>query len=175
PQNLVSINSATSSQWGAAFDAITVSSNSPDCTVSDLTLHSDSPEVGVLTDAINHNRALFPNGYFRELGELLTTAELSVASPWINIADPYCTGESQIEAVASQLLARVRPDPFAASLTVTSDGAQIQFAAFPNYTYEIQSSPNLRDWTARDTITPTEESFTYSDPEGFSSGQRFYR
>jgi len=174
PQNLVSINSASPAAWGSAFEGITVSSNSPDCTVSDLTLHADSPEVSILTDAINHNRALFPNGYFRELGDILSTPELSVSSPWINIGDPYCNADADIEAFASQLLGRVRPDPLA-SLTFSNHHAEIRFTAFPNHTYEIQSSSDLHDWTPLGTITPTEQSFTYSGPEGFSSARRFYR
>ena len=95
-----------------------------------------------MTDAISQQRAVLPNSYFREIGELLAIPELSVGSPWINIADPYCLADADVESFASQLLARVRHDPIA-SLISSTHQPQIRFTLFPSYTYEVQSSADL--------------------------------
>lgn len=192
PHSLLSINMADTNTWLATMDGIEVLTNS----LSDsdllndyligsrtpvfdsLTMSSNSPQAGIMSAAITRVRATETGGYFRDIGDLLATPELSINSPWLNLASRnqlrYGLSDEAYEAVPSALLSRVRADSIGA-LNAAAGGVQVQFSGFDGYAYALEASSNLTDWTIIATNYPTNGVFTWTDSTAPGSDFRFYR
>jgi hypothetical protein len=137
-------------------------------------VHSNSPQVSIALDGLDASRASSPSGYFDHLGAILATPELTMASPWINFAWWWvdCLPDAALEAVPSQLLSKLRPDPIAKVLPSTHSFA-IQFNVIPGHVYEVEASTDLRTWQSISTNVVSETSFQFSESSPLD--HRFYR
>ena len=132
----------------------------------------------LIADAIAYTRSIQPNQYFREVGDILATSELSVASPWLNRSGSVqlqrgITDEAY-EKIPEQILSLLRPDSVG-SIGWTNDQIQIQFTGFDGYLYAVEASPDLQSWAGVSTNSPTDGVFSFTDTINPDSGQKYYR
>jgi hypothetical protein len=165
PQPLVSINSSSREAWGCVWDGLLVLSNNlpdavlagtfPDVTpqFASLVMAGDSPQAATLTEAVRQTRAGRRGGFFRDVGELVAIPGLSVASPWLNSTTSLQRNggltDEALEAIPSQILTRLRPDPYA-ELGREDGVVTLRFWIGEADDFEVQVSADLELWGAYD-------------------------
>jgi hypothetical protein len=170
-QQLTSVNQKSVQSWEGLLDGMTVLTNVSRTELDPLTMSSNSPQAAIIAQAILQNRSSEPDQLFHNIGDILATPELSVASPWLNLTN-LMTDEA-LEVIPSQLLPLLRPDSIA-SATFAAPAPAIQFTGMDGYSYAIQVSSNLLDWTTLATNTPLNGLFIFFPPHSGVSAQ-FYR
>ncbi|MHB9006513.1 MAG: FG-GAP-like repeat-containing protein, partial [Limisphaerales bacterium] len=63
----------------------------------------------------------------------------------------------------------------ARTVEMTSEGARITLAVEPGASYTLETSDDLRNWRAYQTIIATGDEWQFTDPEGLTVNARFYR
>lgn len=182
---LLSINNTDTNAWAARLDGLTALTNSAIGELDPITITSNSPQAGIIAQAIQTarananpaNGAVFPNNSFQQVGDVLATPQLSVASPFINInalnslAANGITDEA-LEIIPTQLLPVLRVDSFG-QIAPTDGQLQLSFSGYDGHTYAIQASSNLTDWVIISTNCPSDGNFGITNTA--TSGQQFYR
>jgi hypothetical protein len=183
PQQLLSVNDLNPTNWMAALDGLNVLTNIGPTGISarpefeTLTISSNSPQAALLAEAIATTRASQPGQTFRNLGELFATAELSLASPWLNPSTTWqqLRGMTDVayEIIPAQLMSRVRPDSVG-EIQSGDPTMQIKFSGYDGFPYAVEHSSNLSNWTAISTNYPTNGIFQFDSSPAISSNA-FYR
>jgi hypothetical protein len=187
PRQLLSVNTTDSNAWLSILGGIVALTN----TLSDAALagyppappqfdavvmQSDSPQATLIAAAIATTRQSQPGQRFRDLGGILATPELSVASPWLNLNSAtqmqYGINDEAYETIPSQLLSRLRPDSVGGIIS-TNGQVVVQFTGYDGYAYAVGVSSNLTDWTLVSTNYPSNGVFNFPDTAG--PRFRFYR
>jgi hypothetical protein len=144
--------------------------------IDEVVMTSNSPQAFLITDAIQATRAAQPAGIFRRLSDLLSTPELSLASPWLNrstdVQRTFGISDEAYERIPAQLLQRLRPDSIGTILSA-SETVTVRFAGLEGYPYAIEVSSNLVNWVRLNTNYPTGGSFELTQPT--ASGPQFFR
>jgi hypothetical protein len=175
PVTLASVNQPSSAAWETLLDGMSVVTNSgiwPYYT--ELTMFSNSVQGGIIGAGLAAKRSSQPGGTFKKLGDLLSTPELSVASPWLNTNVVLLNGISDeaYEMIPAQLLPMLRPDSFG-SIAQNNGTVQVQFTGFDDWTYAVQVSNDLQNWSTVSTNSPLNEAFLFQDAA--STSATFYR
>ena len=159
---LASENQTTPEAWSALLDGLLVVTNPAFGELDSLPISSNSPLTRAIGQALTANQAVQSNRLFGGLGDILATAELSVASPWLtNAAGGF--DDASLEIIPSQLLSRLRPDSWGSvNLGNPGDRFEFSFSGFDDYAYSIQRTTNLVNWITVGTFTPTNGSFRVS-------------
>jgi hypothetical protein len=172
PRTLYSLNPSDPNALFPAFQGLTVISNSPDGVVSftlDDTANSNS--IAQVIAGINATRASQPGQIFTNLGQILATPQLSVASPFLGSP---AANDAAYESLSAQLLPLLRQDSLG-SFVATTNPFQIQFTGFDGYAYIVQGSTDLQNWTPLATLYPTNGVISFSDPVAPGVAQKYYR
>ena len=177
-RNLASVNQPNAPAWSSLLDGMIVLTNSAPGQFDPVIVSSNSPQAAIVAAALDAARASQPGQRFHDLGEILATPELSLASPWLDtnglatllstISDEAC------EALPSQLLPLLRPDS-TSSVTQSGGTLQVQFTGADGFAYAVQTSSNLFDWTTISTNYPANGTFNFLDTPLPGSPRRFYR
>ncbi len=172
PGQLFSVNQTN---LGAALNGITVLTNT-DSGLTSLSMASNSPQAAVVVNAINFLRSSQPDQFFHDVGDILAAPELSVASPWLatNGSSSNAITDLAYEIIPSQLLFLLRPDSIG-SVISASGSTQIQFTGLDGYTYIVQGSTNLQEWTPIAAEVATNGSFIFTDANATNVSERYYR
>ncbi|HEY2082031.1 MAG TPA: hypothetical protein VGI88_04555 [Verrucomicrobiae bacterium] len=181
---LLSINNTDTNAWAARLDGLTALTNSAAGELDPITISSNSLDAGFIAQAIQTARAntstdsvIFPNHAFQEVGDVLATPQLSVASPFINtngLSTPSANGltDEALEKIPTQLLPLLRVDSF--GKIVPADGEiAMSFSGYDGHTYAIEASSNLTDWVVISTNCPSDGNFGITNTP--TPGQQFYR
>jgi hypothetical protein len=178
PRNLASVNQPNPPAWSSLLDGMTVLTNSASGQFDPVIVSSNSPQAAIVAAALDAARASQPGQRFHDLGEILATPELSLASPWLDtngVAALLSTvNDEACEALPSQLLHLLRPDS-TSSATQSGGTLQVQFTGSDGFAYAVQISSNLADWIAVSTNYPANGSFNFLDTPASGSSRRFYR
>lgn len=176
PQYLLSINDRNATNWLAVFHGMTVLTNSAPSSLpfDALLMTSDSPQAALLVQAVANARNNQPGQVFSSLEALLAIPELSVLSPWLNLAviQSKMTDEAY-EKIPSQLLSLVREDSVG-TVRVEGGAARISFSGFDGYPYAVERSGDLVNWISVRTNYPTNGVFEFVLPS-VNSTNVFYR
>ena len=165
-----------------ALDGMVVLTNNegamPPDGLASLVMSSNSPQATTISAAILTTRAGQPNQTFQDPGDILSTPELSIASPWLNtnnaaMAYASLTDEAY-EAIPSQLLPLLRADSVA-SVVQSGGTLQIQFSGSDGLAYAVQVSTDLVHWTSLATNCPVGGQFTLPNVPLLAAPRRFYR
>lgn len=136
---------------------------------------SNSPQAQLVANALFQAR----NGNIAgSLGLLVTSPQISIASPWLNTSDAsrldYDISDDAYEAIPAQLLPRLRPDSLG-SFAPTGGGGNIQFSGGDGFDYVVQSSTNMVNWQNVVTNQPTHGVLSIPVAPGTGQAQQFYR
>jgi hypothetical protein len=175
PRDLLSVNQINLANWSSTFsNGITVLTNTAAGFVS-TNMDSNSPQTAVIVNGINVIRAAQLGGYFHDISAVLATPELTMNSPWLNQSlGPNGISDVAYEMIPSQILASLRNDS-EGTLQENAGQVQLQFTGFDGFTYGVQASTNLSDWSTIGTGVPSNGVFTVSDPSSGGLVQKYYR
>ncbi len=188
PRQMLSVNERDTNAWLVVQDGLSVLTNSstdaeltsplPLIRFDTIPVSSNSLQAGSVAEAIAHTRANQPGQHFRRLGDTLSTPELSVASPWLNLSSAAqlqrgITDEAY-EKIPGQLLSLLRADSVG-FLIQTGGVSRIEFTGYDDYPYAVQASLNLVDWFNVSTNYPTNGVIQLIAAPPESNGNRFYR
>lgn len=173
PASLYSANPSTPAGWLSALDGLVALSNTARGQFTAFVMSSNSPQAQAIAVALNQARLQRPAQMLAGIGDVLSVPELSMASPWLDLSDPYITDEAY-EAIPAQLLARLRPDSVA-SLTAAGGLVRVGFSGCDAYSYAVQESSNLVDWVSVGTNSPADGVFNFTEPVLPNTPTRFYR
>ena len=178
-----SVNDPNEDEWRKVLDGLTAWTNSvPDSQVwattpqfEMITISSDSPQAEVVAAAIESVRMSQRVPFFHDVGDILATPELSVASPWLNLSavqlESGITDEAY-EKLPSQLLPLLRADSIGS--VVSSNGhAIVQFTGYDDHAYIVQGSSNLINWVPLSLNYPENGAFNFTVPA--NTHAQFYR
>lgn len=148
---------------------------------SPIVISSNSTQASVIANAIvaaRTNTNLFPKQIFRNIGDILSTPQLTVQSPYLNLNTAsqisYAINDQAYEAIPSQLLPVLRMDSL--GQIISSNGqTQIQFSGYDGHQYAVESSTDLLAWTNMSTNSPTNGVFTVGMPFTANGTNQFYR
>ena len=134
---------------------------------------AETTQAATIASALDAALMSEPDHYFRDVGDILATPELTTTSPWLNPAQSGITDEAY-EKIPAQLLPMLRRDSVG-SITKTGGSSLLRFSGVDGYAYGVQVSSNLIDWTPVATNYPINGYFNYSDASGPAFSIRFYR
>jgi len=143
---------------------------------------SNSPQAQLAANTISQARLNRPGKTFSSAGDILSSPEISISSPWLNWNDPtnaieqldYGISDDAYEAIPAQLLPHLRPDSFG-TMVFTNGGAYVRFSGSDALTYIVQASTNLVDWESVETNQPVQGMFTSPVTTPAGAEQNFYR
>jgi len=173
PRSLSSANQSNPEGWKGILNGMLALTNVAPAQLNVVLVSSNSPQADTIANSLTAARLSQPGQIFRDFGDILATPELSVASPWLNLNDTNSINDTAYEVLPAQILRRLRPDSFA-SIAQAGSAAQVQFSGFDGYTYAVQVSSDLANWTSVATNYPTNGFFIYLETV-LSSSPRFFR
>jgi hypothetical protein len=184
PRNRVSVNDPDVATWQGLLHGMTVLSNlinDPFEVVrystrnfATHTIESNSPQAQFIAEGIQNTRA--NRRYFARVGDILSTPELTIASPFLNTSTDtdlrFGLTDEAYEKIPEQLLPRLRSEPV---LTIHRQPSrtEITVEAFEGYTYRVQASSDLQTWHLLEEVFANSSAFTVID--NTSETQTFYR
>ena len=187
--DLLSINGQNTNVWRATLDGIVVLTN----TVANanltngaipqfdsIVIASNSPQAATIANRIRIFRDAQPGDRFDYAGRLLAEPQFSVTAPWLNrsSANQLQRGisDAAYEALPAQLLSRVKPESIGI-IRKTSAGGFVIFTGYTGYTYMVEGSTDLTNWTPMSTNVPVPIffNFTVNLPTVSQPPLRFYR
>jgi hypothetical protein len=156
PHQRISVNSTGTNAWLSVLHGVGVLTNSfPE---SRRILSSNSPQAQVIAAAILRNRSTRSNQLFASVGDILSTPELSSASPWLDTN--VVASDRALERIPARLLPLIRFDSVG---SIQLQGGQVtaRFTGYDGVGYVTEVSSNLSDWITVSTHVPTNNVFSY--------------
>jgi hypothetical protein len=145
---------------------------------SSVVISSNSAQAVMIGNAVESAKAVFLGQEFHGIGDILAAPQLTVESPFLNLnaasQQEYTINDQAYEAIPSQLLPRLRMDPWG---TMISSNGQVlvEFSGYDGHAYAVQASPDLVNWTSVSTNSPVNGVFELSLPAVKSAPTQFYR
>jgi hypothetical protein len=193
PEQLLSVNDSSLADWSALLGGMVVLTNSTafpqfqPVTYGLLTIDPAGPAMGQLVTAINAMRAQFRNadgsvGTFENIGDVLSTPQLSEQSPFLNTNNTtlggkqleYGISDEAYEAIPAQLLPLLRPDSVGTLIQINGKW-NIQFSGSDGFDYALQSSTDLINWNFVSTNCPLQGHFSVPVSPVSNLQEQFYR
>lgn len=120
-RGLLSVNQTNMAAWSAVLSGVNVLSNSmanpgpmTGVTFADVTVTPVTPQIRSIVQGINRTRAQYRNGLFRNMGDVLATPELTIASPYLNLTTPQRLErgltDAAVERIPQQILSLLKSD-----------------------------------------------------------------
>jgi hypothetical protein len=171
--------------WAMELDGLTALTNiveypgayiSPE--FSPIVISSNSAQAVMIADAIESAKAVFLGQVFHGIGDILAAPQLTVESPFLNVnpaaQQEYAINDQAYEAIPSQLLPRLRMDPWGTMVSANGQ-VQVEFSGYDGHDYAVQASPDLVSWTSVSTNSPVNGVFDFNLPAAGSPAAQFYR
>jgi hypothetical protein len=193
PEQLLSVNDSSLTDWSAVLGGMVALTNSTafpqfqPATYGLLTIDPAGSAVGQLVTAINTMRTQFKNadglvGTFENIGDILSTPQLTEQSPFLNTTNTtlggkqlqYGISDEAYEAIPAQLLPRLRPDSVGTLIQINGKW-NIQFSGSDGFDYALQSSTDLIHWNFVSTNCPMQAHFNVPISPASNSREQFYR
>jgi hypothetical protein len=137
-----------------------------------VVISSNSPQASVIANAIQSARMNQPGQFFREVGDILATPQLTEQSPFLNLSSDI--NDEAYEIIPSQLLSLLRADSIG-SITPVNGQTLVQFTGYDGHAYAIQVSSDLINWVSISTNCPVNGMFGFTNSAAPNANQQFYR
>jgi hypothetical protein len=176
-RTLLSVNNPDPNAWLSWFDGLTALTNLSPGVFATIVISSNSPQASVIANAIQSARAGQPGGFFRDMGDILVTPQLTVASPFLNLGVNQLTNgisDEAYEIIPGQLLSLLRADSVG-SITSTNSQMLVRFTGYDGYAYAIEVSSNLVAWAGVITNCPANGNLVFTNPVPANANPEFYR
>jgi hypothetical protein len=171
--------------WAMELDGLTALTNilefpSPGAPqqYSPLVISSNSAQAMMIGNVIESAKAVFLGQAFHGIGDILAAPQLTVESPFLNLnpaaQQEYGINDQAYEAIPSQLLPRLRMDPWGTMVSANGQ-VQMEFSGYDGHDYAVQASPDLVNWTSVSTNSPVNGVIDLSLPAAGSTTAQFYR
>jgi len=125
-----------------------------------------------LQNAIQSTRANQPGQFFRDIGDVLATPQLTEQSPFLNLNSNI--SDEAYEMIPSQLLPLLRADSIG-SVAFANGRSAIQFTGSDGHVYAIEVSPDLVHWTRISTNWPAGGVLNFTNSPALNGNAQFYR
>jgi hypothetical protein len=143
-----------------------------------LTISSNSVQASAIAAAIQSAQMVHSGGTFKNVGDILSTTQLSEQSPFLNWSGvgqlKYVISDEAYEIIPSQLLARLRTDS-TGSVAFIDSQTRMYFTGDDSHTYAIQTSSDLLNWASISTNQPVNGVFSFTNALNPNGNQQFYR
>ncbi len=172
-RSLVSVNDPDPNAWLVLLDGLTALTNAAPGVFDAILISSNSPQASIIASAVQAARNGQPNGFFRDAGDILSVSQLNTASPFLNIALSDGVSDAAYEELPGQLLSLVRANSIGSA---ASAGGRIalQFTGYDGHEYAIQASSDLVNWNGISTNSPLGGILNMTNPPS-NAGRQFFR
>jgi hypothetical protein len=172
PASLLSINNPNNNAWQILFNGLTALTNTAPPEFDTIVISSNSPQAAIIANAIQFTRANQPGQFFRDIGDVLATPQLTGQSPFLNLNSNI--SDQAYETIPSQLLPLLRADSVG-SVASANGPTVIRFTGSDGHDYAIEASPDLVNWTRISTNWPTGDVISFTNSPTLGVGAQFYR
>jgi hypothetical protein len=185
--SLLSVNESNTNAWLNSFNGLTALTNIlADNQVGSgagpqfdaLAISPGLPQASLIVNAIQSAKAGQPGGFFRAVGDILATPQLTVQSPFLNWSDiaqqEYGISDEAYEILPSQLLSLLRADSVGSAASMNGQFTA-RFTGYDNHVYAVEVSSNLVDWTGISTNLPVNGGFSCTNSTPANPQPQFYR
>lgn len=172
-RSLVSVNDPDPNAWLVVLDGLTALTNTASGEFDAILVSSNSPQAAIIASAVQSARNGQPSGFFRDAGDILSVSQLTTASPFLNIAFSNGISDAAYEELPGQLLSLVRADSIGSAAPVGGRIA-VQFTGYDGHDYAIQTSPDLVNWSSISTNSPAGGMLNHTNPPA-NADKQFYR
>jgi len=172
-RSLVSVNNPDPNAWLVLLDGLTALTNTASGVFDAILVSSNSPQASIIASAIQAARNGQQSGFFRDTGDILSVPSLTTTSPFLNAALSNGITDAVYEEIPSQLLSLVRADSIG-SAAPASGRIAIQFTGYDGHDYAIQASSDLVNWSSISTNSLTGGMLNITNPPS-NADKQFYR
>jgi len=173
PQDLASANQ-TAQDYLSLLDGLIALTNTAPWQFEPIVISADSPQAATIAAGILQARANQPGQVFHHPGDMFSTPELSLASPYIDTNFATAISDQLVESIPSGLLSRLRLDSVG-TVSQVGGALHVQFTGFDSCPYAVETSSDLIHWISVSTNYPIHGVFTFSVTPPGGSATRFYR
>ena len=171
-RSVPSVNNPDPNAWLVLLNGLTAWTNTLPDQFDAVVISSNSPQASVIANAIQSARMNQPGQFFREVGDILATPQLTEQSPFLNLSSDI--NDEAYEIIPSQLLSLLRADSIG-SITPVNGQTLVQFTGYDGHAYAIQVSSDLINWVSISTNCPVNGMFGFTNSAAPNANQQFYR
>ncbi len=170
--SLVSVNDRNTNDWQVLMDGLTALTNTLE--FQPILISSNSPQAAIIANGIESTRLGQPAQFFHGLGDFLATPQLTVQSPFLNLAATNLLTDEDYEVIPSQLLSLLRADSFG-SVGAANGQTVFQFTGDDSQSYLIETTSDLVNWTIVSTNSAVYGVFSFTNSPAPNTKAEFYR
>jgi hypothetical protein len=171
-RSVPSVNNPDPNAWLVLLNGLTAWTNTlPDQFVA-VVISSNSPQASVIANAIQSVRINQPGQFFRDVGDILATPQLTEQSPFLNLSSGI--SDEAYEIIPSQLLSLLRADSIG-SIAPGNGQTVVQFTGYDGHAYAIEVSSDLINWVSISTNCPVNGMFGFTNSAALNTSPQFYR
>jgi hypothetical protein len=175
PASLLSINNPDTNAWQILLNGLTALTSTLPGQFEAVVISSNSPQAAVIANAIQSTRATQPGQSFRDIGDVLATSQLAEQSPFlIGLNATNEITDEAYEMIPSQLLSLLRADSIG-SVVLANGQTAIQFTGSDGHAYAIEVSPDLLNWTIISTNCSMGDIINFTNLPPLNGSAQFYR
>jgi hypothetical protein len=171
-RSVPSVNNPDPNAWLVLLNGLTAWTNTlPDQFVA-VVISSNSPQTSVIANAIQSVRINQPGQFFRDVGDILATPQLTEQSPFLNLSSGI--SDEAYEIIPSQLFSLLRADSIG-SIAPVNGQTVVQFTGYDGHAYAIEVSSDLINWVSISTNCPVNGMFGFTNSAALNTSPQFYR
>jgi hypothetical protein len=171
-RSVPSVNNPDPNAWLVLLNGLTAWTNTLPDQFDAVVISSNSPQASVIANAIQSDRMNQPGRFFRDVGDILATPQLTEQSPFLNLSSDI--SDEAYEIIPSQLLSLLRADSIG-SITPVNGQTLVQFTGYDGHAYAIEASSDLINWVSISTNCPVNGMFGFTNSAAPNANQQFYR
>ena len=160
--------------WLVLLDGLTALTNTAPGEFDAILVSSNSPQASIIANAVHAGPERQPNGFFRDAGDILVGSAADHSFTVLeHRAVPTTISDAAYEEIPSQLLSLVRADSIG-SVAPANGQIAIQFTGYDGHEYVIQCLSDLVNWSSFSTNSPAGGMLNFTNPPS-NADKQFYR
>jgi hypothetical protein len=171
-RSVPSVNNPDPNTWLVLLNGLTAWTNMLSDQFDAVVISSNSPQASIIANAIQSVRINQPGQFFRDVGDILATPQLTEQSPFLNLGSDI--SDEAYEIIPSQLLSLLRADSIG-SIAPVNGQRVVQFTGYDGHAYAIEVSSDLINWVSISTNCPVNGMFGFTNSAAPNANQQFYR
>jgi hypothetical protein len=177
-RSVPSVNNPDPNAWLVLLNGLTAWTNTLPDQFDAVVISSNSPQASVIANAIQSARIGQPGQFYRDVGDILAVPQLTEQSPFLNWNDSVQVtngiSDEVYEMIPSQLLSLLRANSIG-SVAPSNGQLYVQFTGYDGHAYAIEVSSDLINWVSISTNCPVNGMFGFTNSAAPNANQQFYR